>query len=428
MQPWIMAMFAMATTGSASASASASATEAENSPSSTSLYPQHNLSRGSVANLIRKGRLLEDKGADYIENALREYSMKIVGCKADAKIVDDDNGGVQYGAVIFRLCPSDTCNDSFSDACASGYADFAIGLNTFVYEFLDYQQQNIQWDDQFPPDDLSQCTQYNLEDGAGRSYYVGPTCTDNGLGIKLALYSDSSCFKQASVTFETISNGQSLPFSKGGVVSSYCTHCSNSDQDDDFDQEKGYDQNDDKDDDDYYKDQADENNYGQNDDANNRRSWRRQRRWMEAGDGEMCNTLYEESPYKCETGWGVSHYYYDSATEIYRYGQNELGCKFIHKIEYGQAEFIAELHEVIFVFVLVMISILVVVAYSMWWSRRTYRDRIICSPPIAHIVLFSPFFLLSSLFRTLYSRTCVLARCDGRQSEPSIGGSLRLLF
>jgi hypothetical protein len=377
MQPWMTALLAMATTGSASARVSF--TETVNSPISTSSNPEHNLSRGRVANLIRQGRLLEDKGdVDYIENALRGYSMKIVGCKADAKIVDNENGGVQRGVVVFRLCPSDTCNDSFSDACASGYADFAIGLNTFVYEFLEYQQHNVQWDDQFPPDDLSQCTQYNREAGGGRSYYVGPTCTDDGLGIKLALYSDSSCYKRASVTFETVSNGQSLPFSRGGVVSSYCTYCSNSDQDQDdgYHQENGDDKNDDRDDDsdddrdddDYYGDQAD-------DDANNRRRHRRQRRWMEGGDSEMCNTLFEESPYKCETGWGVSHYYYDSATEMYRYGQNELGCKFIHKIEYGQ-DSSSEWHEVIFVFVLVMISFLVVLAYSMWWNRRTYCDEL----------------------------------------------------
>jgi hypothetical protein len=385
MQPWMTALFAMATTGRISASASASATETENSPTSTASYPQHNLFGGRVANLIRHGRLLEDKGdADYMENSLKGYSIKIVGCKADAKIVDNENGEVQYGAVVFRLCPSDTCNDSFSDACASGYADFAIGLNTFVYEFLEYQQHKVQWDDQFPPDDLSQCTQYDREDGGRQSYYVGPTCSDDGLGIKLALYSDSSCVKKASVTFDTISNGQSLPFSKGGVVSSYCTYCSNSDEDEDdgYYQENGDDKNNDRDDDndydydDYYGGQAD-------DDANNRRRRGRQRRRIEGGDGEMCNTLYEESPYKCETGWGVSHYYYDSATEMYRYGQNEMGCKFIHKIEYGQNSFSSEVQEVIFVFALVMISCLVVIAYSMWWNRRTYRDRIVHSPPIA---------------------------------------------
>ena len=56
-------------------------------------------------------------------------------------------------------------------------------------------------------------------------FYVGPTCTKDGTDIRLAVFQDEFCAKESSIPFRAISNGNTLPFSKGGMISNKCMTC-----------------------------------------------------------------------------------------------------------------------------------------------------------------------------------------------------------
>jgi hypothetical protein len=54
---------------------------------------------------------------------------------------------------------------------------------------------------------------------------MGPACTADGTGVRMALFSDADCTVPSESSFEEISNGLALPYSDGGLVSNSCESC-----------------------------------------------------------------------------------------------------------------------------------------------------------------------------------------------------------
>lgn len=214
------------------------------------------LSGASAKRVLRNARLIEgsnrkleqaqqgdDQAAQEQEYSfLANYELKMVGCNAAETVVNAENGEYETGAIMLRLCPIGSCDSSSAYGCSSGYGDFVVGLQTYVEAFFEDQRDNMQWDDQFQVDRYAKCEQYQVEadgDDANNAawenymFFIGPTCDDDGLGIKLQLYEGvegqegSACVPgaESEIAFESISNGWTLPYSSGGLVSTYCSEC-----------------------------------------------------------------------------------------------------------------------------------------------------------------------------------------------------------
>jgi hypothetical protein len=205
----------------------------------------------------------------------------------------------------------------------------------------------MQWDDdRMDMDNFAQCAQYESEenddgnnggddDANNNKYYVGPACTSDAMDIKLDLFSDAYCRKPSTTkTFEELSNGWTLPFSTGGLVSTNCVSCED--------------------------DGANDNDGGEGGDGGDYQS------------SDLCLELYQDAQYKCENdGFATTHYYYDAITEIYRYGRDTTGCRPINRL-IKVSETRSEVGEILFVSFLVIVSVVGVVGYTMWWKESTY--------------------------------------------------------
>jgi hypothetical protein len=240
----------------------------------------------NVAKVLRAARRVEENGDDAAEedeySYLTQYTLKMIGCKSGETVVDAETGEYEYNAAVFRLCPTETCDDENERGCGAGYGDFVVGLNTYVDAFFEDQRDNMNWDDQFQVDKYAECSEYEVEnDGddannpyANYQFFIGPTCAEDGLDVKLAVFSDDTCTTESEVAFEDLSNGWALPYSTGGIVSTECTDCLA---------------------------------YNDNGEYELR---------------EMCQELYESAASKCETE--MEYYSY--------YGQNVQGCEYITEV------------------------------------------------------------------------------------------------
>mmetsp|Transcript_1349 Transcript_1349/g.3118 ORF Transcript_1349/g.3118 Transcript_1349/m.3118 type:complete len:315 (-) Transcript_1349:158-1102(-) len=252
------------------------------------------ISSNTARKLVRSGRRVEEEEAEEEEEEEEEfaflgnYSVKMIGCQRDlASPIVNEEGEYEYSAVLLRLCPSTGGCDSSSDmGCSSGYGDILVGVSTFVEAYMqdlkEQQDEDEEEEDEdaWDMDKFAKCEEYNPDDNAddaaqgaweNYAFYVGPTCSDDGMNIKLELFTDMYCSQTSEVEFSTISNGWTLPYSEGGLVSTSCSSCT-----------------------DY------------NDDG-------------EAEIKEVCQKTYEESALKCEEG--MEYYSY--------YGQNVAGCEVI---------------------------------------------------------------------------------------------------
>jgi len=248
-----------------------------------------------------------------------DYSMKFMSCNSEQVIVDADYNE-HLGVVIFRLCPSNSCSDN--SGCSSGYAEFAIDVGTYVAYFLEDQGDNMNYDDKFDGGDFGECTEYEEEsdDDNADMYYIGPGCTADGTGLKMAVYEDQYCYQESQVSFDSISNGWTLPYSDGGLVSTQCTGCTD-------------------------------------------------------GDGavrEMCLDLYDYSPYRCEAEFDFKHYYYDTNFEMYRYGQDTTGCTKIDVFQRPRSTFSQETYweDAILAVMLLVVTAAGYAWYSTWWKKQ----------------------------------------------------------
>ena len=334
----LSSLFMMGLPGGDAAAGHLATTSVSTTPAASTTAAGGMMSRKGVKSVLRNARRLEQNGnnngqdmdEEEMEAFLMDYSLKFMKCVQDEQIYDAD-GALHYGAVIFRLCPSGKCDDS--SGCRSGYADFAVDVGTYVAAFMEDQADNMNWDDQFDGDNFGQCTEYlqnDDEDGnEGSGAYIAPGCTEDGSGVKMAVFIDQYCSVQATDSaFAQISDGWSLPYSDGGLVSQQCLSC------------------------------VDYNN-------------------NEGSLREMCMDLYFEAPYRCEADFDFDHYYYDAVTEIYRYGKDQTGCTPIelmqkHKIALGRAK----ATDLIFAVFLLLISAGGFAYYTIWWRKREY---LICS-------------------------------------------------
>ena len=187
----------------------------------------------SAALVMESERRLEQVADENDFAFLGNYSLKMIHCSAGIAISTPE-AGTSYAAIILRLCPSSSeCSDDPGMGCDSGYGDYLVGINTFVKEYLENKGDEIQLsDDNFQIEELAECRQYNADEDseyADGTYYVGPSCTSDGTGVRMALFSDESCKRlEETVTFEDISAGITLPYSDGGLVSQSCESCSSS--------------------------------------------------------------------------------------------------------------------------------------------------------------------------------------------------------
>jgi hypothetical protein len=208
---------------------------------------------------------------------LQNYKMKMIQCISGEPVRDPESGEYEMNAIVYRMCPSSgDCGDDGSTGCKEGYGDYVVGLNTYVQAYMEEQAENMQYDDNFDIDKYSECGEYenDNDDGNGYQYFIGPACTEDGTDIKLDLFYDEYCTQvPEDVTFEQVSNGWELPYSSGGLVSTYCTSCKEANDDGEYETK------------------------------------------------EMCERLYESSG-KCETNMEYFHYY----------GKQEGACEYITEL------------------------------------------------------------------------------------------------
>jgi hypothetical protein len=287
------------------------------------------------AKILSLARRLEEAQGDDAANQqedqqyefLGDYSLKMIGCSSE-QYQDPENGEYEYGSVVVRLCPSASCDDE-GVGCSAGYGDYVIGINTFVEAWLrdkeeDMQDDANQGDDQWDMNEFAECREFEVdqdadeEDGGDEAeevaYYVGPTCID-GSSIGVGFFSDYTCTtKPDGVSFEDISNGWSLPYEDGGLVTSYCESCA-----------------------------------GTNDNG-------------EYELGEMCTQLYEKASSKCE---GKMETY--SAN-----GKDDSGCDYITS---SFPSTVAKSSSSVGMVILWILIALVVCGglffvYTKWWMKR----------------------------------------------------------
>jgi hypothetical protein len=271
--------------------------------------------------VIKAARRVDEDAEEAGEyDYLSHYTMKLIGCKAGQTVINPDSGEYEYNAVVVRMCPTeDGCDNDVTSGCAAGYGDFVVGLNTYVDAYFEDQADNMNWDDAFQVDEYAACKEYEVEDdGDGdeyaAQYYIGPTCADDG-GIKLAVFDDEVCTYESETSFETISNGWTLPYSTGGIVSKQCADC-------------------------YY---LNENGAYQ--------------------VREMCENVYMNAAASCETNM----MYYS------QYGQNVQGCEYITELmpvaaTKGNAG-------KVFGWIIFVGVVGGAVGYTMWWRKSKSDGR-----------------------------------------------------
>jgi hypothetical protein len=280
------------------------------------------ISPGAAYKMVRSARKLEQAQNEDEFAFLGYYDAKIVGCKkALEEPIVNEQGESEYEAVLIRLCPSEAgCDSSSAGGCKGGYGDMLVGLSTFVDAYFEDQRDNMQWDDNFKVDKFAQCGEYNPDENADENnrgawedyqFFIGPTCSDNGLDIKLGLFTDQYCTQVSEFTFETISNGWSLPYGEGGLVSTACNSCTE---------------------------------YNDNGESEIR---------------EICVQSYEMSPYKCEENMENFHYS----------GQNVQGCELIASA-FPQQQKSSGNGGKVFGWIVLALVVVGLVGYIVWWRKK----------------------------------------------------------
>lgn len=268
--------------------------------------------------VLRAARRLdgeEEEAGEY--DYLAKYTLKLIGCNAGQTVINPDSGEYEYNAVVFRLCPTESgCDNDKTTGCDAGYGDFVVGLNTYVDAYFEDQADNMNWDDAFQVDEYAACKEYEMEgdDQYAAQYWIGPTCADDGVDVKLAVFDDEVCTYPSETEFETISNGWTLPYSTGGIVSTQCADC-------------------------YYKN--------------------------EDGDyelREMCENVYMQAAASCETNMEY----------FSQYGQNVQGCEYIVELMPVKASKTSA--GKVFGWIIFVGVVGGAVGYTMWW-RKSKSNR-----------------------------------------------------
>jgi len=279
------------------------------------------ISSKTAEKLVRRRLDEEEEEEEYA--FLGNYDVKLVGCKTELEQpIMNEQGEYEYSAVLLRLCPaSEGCDSATESGCDSGYGEMLVGMSTFVEAYFEDQRENMEeedGDDNFEVDKFAKCEEYdpdeNADDanqGAWENYefFVGPTCTEDELGLKLELFTDQYCTQVSETSFETISNGWTLPYSSGGLVSTYCSSCTEYDDD------------------------------------------------GEMEIRELCMQSYEDAAYKCEES--MEYYSY--------YGQNNQGCETLAEM-FPMAK--SSSGGKIFGWIVLAVVVVGLVFYVIWWRQK----------------------------------------------------------
>jgi hypothetical protein len=295
--------------------------------SARSLSPQ------AAAKVLRNARRLDDsnEGEDEQESEenenngdedeysfLTNYNLKFISCDKSQQMKNED-GDYTYGAAILRLCPSENgCDNDSVAGCKEGYGDFAVSIEDYVDAYMEDQADNMQWDDNFDGNKYAKCEEYEPEvEGDDNPYenyqfYIGATCADDGDDIKLGFFSDDTCQTESEIAFGDVSNGWTLPYSDGGLISKYCSDCLEYNED-----EGGYNLRD------------------------------------------MCTELYENANMKCE----------EEMQYTGQYGADVSSCEAISELIPRAAKSGGGAGK-FFAWLLFIILIVAIVGYIMWWRKK----------------------------------------------------------
>mmetsp|Transcript_29361 Transcript_29361/g.70884 ORF Transcript_29361/g.70884 Transcript_29361/m.70884 type:complete len:429 (+) Transcript_29361:118-1404(+) len=301
--------------------------------------------------LISKARRVE-QAENYANDIsfVSNYSIKFLGChhvtqwasEEEQEEQEDDyneeeavlnaaNGRIRSkGLVRFRLCPSDSCHNTFGMGCSSNYGEYVVDMHTFLESYIAYEMENVAYkcstyrntcytecyasssancyqscykkngvdaslcaqndgngnayfDTQdgygnvFSLEDYLECAEYEMANGDGQdlAHYLGPYCADQGGDIRLGFFQDKYCSLPSSYQashFEKLT-GIEIPYTKSSIVSTNCMSCESTEQDANAQNNQDY----------YNYDQDGNRNY-----------------YVAKEVNEMCGTMYMQSG-KCET-------------------------------------------------------------------------------------------------------------------------------
>lgn len=292
--------------------------------------------------LISKARRVEeDAGNDM--SYVADYSIKFMGCHHVTQWASDEeveengdqdedeamttlnaaNGRIRSkGLVRFRLCPSDSCSDHFSQGCSSNYGEYVVDMYQFLEVYVAWQMEaaeancatyrNTCYSDCFESSnancyskcyakygvDASLCSSYNEDggndggfdletyigcseydiqnaDGEEIASYLGPYCASQGGEIRLGFFMDEYCSIASTYQagYYTKMTGMEVPYTTSSLVSNNCISCQAT---------------------------ADEQNAQQNQDYYNYDADGNQNYYVATAVSNMCGTLYMQSG-KCES-------------------------------------------------------------------------------------------------------------------------------
>jgi hypothetical protein len=147
--------------------------------------------------LQERARRVEGRSGEGEQESwwLTDYSIKLISCMAGEGYANYESGQMESSTVIFRLCPIDSCTSNNTLGCDTGYADYAVGINTFAEAFAESVQDNYQFYE------VNQVVEYiqecrEIEDSGSNNYYtsgysyIGLACSVDGTNIRLATFSD----------------------------------------------------------------------------------------------------------------------------------------------------------------------------------------------------------------------------------------------
>lgn len=240
--------------------------------------------------LSKSRRLDEDVDITWMTG----FALKFQGChhisqwNADAE--DDEDVRIETKRLArFRLCPVSSCSDSSGAGCKSGYGDYIVDMDEFLYSYMENKEEVEQaacesyaesycscdgddvddvdtceyncfsnegmtecadmekyyenqgyygYQQKLQMNDYLECAAYEaggrrkLEDAEEENaeYYIGPYCSDQGGAIVLGMFTDDTCTEFADdyggrITFRSLSGGQELPYSTDSMVDTKCYSC-----------------------------------------------------------------------------------------------------------------------------------------------------------------------------------------------------------
>ncbi|CAB9517137.1 expressed unknown protein [Seminavis robusta] len=283
------------------------------------------------------GRRLEDS-ATFEYNDLSTYSVVFEKCQFvkayEDEVAEDEDNDTPLATkhfVVYRLCPSDSCENS----CEENYGTYVVEVDTYLQTTIEYQTQafedmcdncdekcnedggycsgcglicynyeNLENNGYVDAAQFVECQELEYGDDDGLQLYIGPTCSSGGDKIAVGLFSDENCWEPyTDLDVEEVLGGKlsyhllSHASKDEGTVCLTCLE-SNDDEDEQNDQ-----------------DQADY------DDVN-----------------EMCENLYYAAA-KCESKTGLEGGFVQTNREDQDYEnqvENEfMACTFINSLLWG---------------------------------------------------------------------------------------------